>query len=25
VAEYKGSGDIKDASNWSCQAPAAGR
>jgi feruloyl esterase len=25
AAEYKGSGDLKDASNWSCKAPPAGR
>jgi feruloyl esterase len=25
TAEYNGSGDIKDASNWACQAPATGR
>jgi feruloyl esterase len=24
-AEYKGSGDLKDASNWACKAPPAGR
>jgi feruloyl esterase len=24
-AEYKGSGDLKDASNWACKAPAAAR
>ena len=25
AAEYKGSGDLKDASNWSCKAPSAAR
>jgi feruloyl esterase len=25
AAEYKGSGDLKDAANWSCKAPAASR
>jgi hypothetical protein len=24
-AEYKGSGDLKDGSNWACKAPPAGR
>ena len=25
AAEYKGSGDLKDAANWACKAPSAGR